>query len=108
MSAVAAEAGRATGQENGRLVVEGALTFATVPDVLPPSAAWIQQGSGDIQVDLNGVTRTDSAGLALLVEWLQLALARGRPIRFVHVPEQVQSLIRVNGLGAALGINNDG
>lgn len=105
MSAVSAESGRVIGQGDGRLVVEGALTFATVPDVLSPSAVWIQQGSGDISVDLNGVTRTDSAGLALLVELLQLAQARGRSVRFVHVPEQLHSLIRVNGLGAALGIS---
>jgi phospholipid transport system transporter-binding protein len=44
------------------------------------------------------VTLTDSAGLALMIEWLQLARAAKHEIVFTNIPEQMRDLIRVNGL----------
>lgn len=108
MSAVAAiEVGHATPQGDGTLVVDGVLTFDTVPNVLQQSASWIQKPGGAITVDLHGVVRADSAGLALLVEWLRLARIKNRELKFTNVPEQVRSLIRVNGLDRALGFDNN-
>ena len=103
-----AEGGEATAslQGDGVLAVRGALTFATVPDLYPQSEAWMRDSAGPVAVDLQDVQRADSAGLALLVEWLRLARASGRELRFINVPEQVRSLVRVNGLGRALQINN--
>jgi phospholipid transport system transporter-binding protein len=90
--------------DNGTLAVSGALTFSTVPDVWQQSAEWLRRSDGPSTIDLNDLRRTDSAGLALLVEWLRLATAAGRSLRFVNIPEQVRSLIRVNGLGKALNV----
>jgi phospholipid transport system transporter-binding protein len=52
------------------------------------------------------VSRADSAGLALLVEWQRLARRAGRELRFTDIPEQVQSLIHVSGLSQAFGLND--
>ena len=81
--------------------VSGVLTFDTVPDLFRQSAAWFA-GSGDLLIDLAGVTRADSAGLALMLEWLRRARALNRPLRFTSIPAQVQTLIRINGLEGAL------
>jgi phospholipid transport system transporter-binding protein len=81
--------------------VSGALTFDTVPAVYEQSAAWFA-GEGELVIDLSQVARADSAGLALMLEWLKRAAARNRTVRFTGMPEQVQTLIRINGLQAAL------
>jgi phospholipid transport system transporter-binding protein len=81
--------------------VSGALTFDTVPGLFQTSRAWFT-GEGELFIDLSRVARADSAGLALLIEWLRRAKAANRPLRFTGMPAQVQTLIRVNGLADAL------
>lgn len=81
--------------------VAGDLSFETVPALYRDSAGWFA-GDGELEIDLGGVTRTDSAGLALLLEWLRRARAVKRPLRFANIPDQVQTLIRINGLTDAL------
>ena len=81
--------------------VTGALTFETVPGLYQSSASWFA-GAGDLTIDLAQVERTDSAGLALLIEWLRRAQAANRKLRFANIPTQVQTLIRINGLQDAL------
>ncbi len=81
--------------------VGGELTFQTVPGLYRESAGWFA-GEGELVIDLAAVTRADSAGLALLVEWLKRARLARRPLRFVGVPAQVSTLIRVAGLADAL------
>jgi phospholipid transport system transporter-binding protein len=94
----------ATMDDDGTLTVSGVLSFDTVPDVFAKSAAWVQKSQGAITIDLKNVNRADSAGLALLVEWLQLARRRNLSLTFTNVPEQVRSLARVNGLSNAIGV----
>jgi phospholipid transport system transporter-binding protein len=81
--------------------VAGALTFETVPGLYQSASNWFA-GAGDLTIDLAQVTRTDSAGLALLIEWLRCARAANRTLRFANIPAQVQTLIRINGLQDAL------
>lgn len=104
MTATGGNGARAIVDGDGTLRIEGALTFDTVPDVLRQSAEPIQRTGGAVRVDLQAVTRADSAGLALLVEWLHLARSKSRELTFVNVPEQLRSLIRVNGLEESLGV----
>jgi phospholipid transport system transporter-binding protein len=81
--------------------VSGPLTFETAPGWYQSSSAWFKAG-GDLIIDLAQVSRTDSAGLALMIEWLRRAKAANCKLRFVGIPAQVQTLIRVNGLQHAL------
>lgn len=77
--------------------ISGALTFETVPDLYKASGAWFEV-EGDLTLDLAQVTNADSAGLALLLEWLRRARAAKRNLRFANIPAQVQSLMRINNL----------
>ena len=86
---------------NPARAIDGELTFATVPDRLVSSKDWFT-GTGEMVFDLAGVTRADSAGLALLIEWLRRAQAANRTLHFANIPAQVQTLIRINGLQDAL------
>jgi len=77
--------------------IQGALTFDTVPDWFAKGSGWFS-GDSELIIDLSGVTRADSAGLALLIEWLRLARSAKRPLRFTNIPDQVLTLTRINGL----------
>ena len=55
---------------------------------------------------LKGVTRADSAGLALLLEWLRRSERAGCSISFVNVPEQLMSIARICGLEGILPLSH--
>lgn len=78
--------------------LQGALTLDTLPALLGRSAALCGVGT----LDLSGVTRADSAGLAFLLRLQRQATATGRPLRFAGAPAQVQRLAEFLGLGAML------
>lgn len=88
-------------EHGGRYQVSGPLTFDTVLELVPMSADWSVQ-RGPLVVDLANVGRADSAGLALLVEWLRAAHAAGRPLTFAHVPRKLQTLIEVSDLAGVI------
>jgi len=77
--------------------VSGPLTFDTVTELYRSSAPWFA-GKPELVVDCSGVTRIDSAGLALMVEWLRQARDTKCALRFRNLPEQVLTLVRINGL----------
>jgi phospholipid transport system transporter-binding protein len=89
---------------DGTAEVSGELTFATVPAYLQGNGALFA-GRGDLTIDLRGVMRADSAGVALLVEWLRLARAAGRTLRYRNLPPQVDALVRVSGLEKAFALD---
>jgi phospholipid transport system transporter-binding protein len=81
--------------------VVGALTFETVPSLYLNASGWFA-GPDDLIIDLSKVERADSAGLALLIEWLRHAQTENIKLRYANIPEPVQTLIRINGLQDAL------
>jgi phospholipid transport system transporter-binding protein len=86
------EAGRAAFEvlaERSRVV--GSLEFTTVSALLPPGTAAILGGRAAV-IDLAAVTGSDSSGLALLIEWLSVAKAAQRPLRYENIPEQLHQL----------------
>ena len=90
---------RATGQ----FAVVGELTFDSVPD-LWQQAVKLFANSPDLQLDLSGVTRSDSSGVAMLVGWLREARERQREVSFINTPDQMTAIIRVSGLEQVLPI----
>ena len=75
---------------------EGELTFATVAGML--TAGPKVDPTRPAIVDLSGLTRGDSAGLSLLVEWQAAARASGGVLRYTGLPENFARLTRVAGL----------
>jgi phospholipid transport system transporter-binding protein len=53
-------------------------------------------------IDLSGVTAGDSAGLAVLVEWMSAARARGASVRYASVPAQIVAIARISDLEGLL------
>jgi phospholipid transport system transporter-binding protein len=80
----------------GSYRLEDALTFATVPMLRQPGLDLIAAASGDVEFDLECVPLTDSAGLALLIDWLAEARARQRTLRYLKVPEALRALAELS------------
>jgi phospholipid transport system transporter-binding protein len=77
----------------GRFALNGEMTFETAERILLASEEPFEQHTR-IEVDLGGVTKADSAGLALLLEWITWANHTVREIRFISMPERVTAIAR--------------
>lgn len=73
----------------------GELSFATVGALLTEFNQRATQTPPQV-LDLCDVTRTDSAGLALLIELLKQS--KETPITFRNMPAQMHSLATVSGV----------
>ena len=87
--------------------VSGAMTFDSV------NALWRESdemfsGEDVAEIDLREVTHTDSAGLALLVEWLREAGRRGGRVEFLNLPAQMIALADAANLQPVLMGNRGG
>ncbi|WP_116808535.1 STAS domain-containing protein [Steroidobacter cummioxidans] len=80
---------------NGRFKVFGALNADTATDLLKRSDEAFKGGTA-LEIDLANVPEGDSAGLALMIEWLRLAKQRQQTIHFKNVPEQIAALARIS------------
>lgn len=82
--------------------VIGKMTFATVPELLNKSKEKFDTAGAEIIFDLNKVKHADSAGLALMLEWLRLAKVADKNIKFVKIPPQLLNLTEITGLSHIL------
>jgi phospholipid transport system transporter-binding protein len=97
---------RLTDQGGGDYRVEGDLSFATVADASKAMERLFTQG-GRFRFDLAGVGRADSAGVALLLEWLRQARDANAALHYVHLPEPLRAIARVSGVEALLMSGQD-
>jgi phospholipid transport system transporter-binding protein len=81
------------GGERSRVI--GALHFTTVSGLLAAGTDAIGRNEAGV-IDLAGVTVSDSAGLALLIEWLSVAKSASRALRYENIPSQLQQLARLS------------
>jgi phospholipid transport system transporter-binding protein len=79
----------------GRFRVSGIVDGTTAGDLLTQGVARFD-AEPRIDVDLGGVTESDSAGLALLIEWLRYAANAGKEIHFANIPGQIAALARIS------------
>ena len=92
MSGAVALAERAPGQ----FELTGALTFATARAAREAGlAAFGASSSREIQVDCGAAAAADSAGMAVLLDWMAFAKQSGRSLRFGRLPAQMQALARI-------------
>lgn len=87
---------------DGAFRVTGTLDFTTVPQVWKASQPLLRQAGSEPSVDLQGVTRVDSAGLALVLEWLALARQQRQGLRILRIPEKLLALARISETEAFL------
>lgn len=86
-----------TEQSPGYYTLEGRLTFASIDKETPRSFGYLK-GIDSICIDLAQVEATDSAGLALMVEWIRISRMSRVQLRFKNIPEQILALAKLSGL----------
>ncbi len=88
-------------QDTRTYSVHGVMTFDSVTDLWRQSMDMFS-GETVLQIDLAQVTHTDSAGLALLVEWMREASRQSARIDFLHLPAQMLALAEAANLEQVL------
>jgi phospholipid transport system transporter-binding protein len=95
--AVAAAAVELQESSPGKFAARGQLTFATASRARASGlTAFGDASSRELEVDCGGITSSDSAGMAVLLDWLAIAKRSGRSMHFGGLPEQVQALARIS------------
>lgn len=82
-------------QREKGMTISGSLIFANVTTLLEKGCALIKQhDGGSFVIDCSAITRIDSAGIALLLEWQRQSKNKNSVCRFVGLSNQAQSLIQ--------------
>ena len=74
--------------------VEGELDFNSAKLVLESVSPHIKENAS-LVIDLAGISRANSAGLALMIEWLATARRSGSTVTFHHIPDGLRQLASV-------------
>jgi len=81
----------------GRYCITGELNFRTVPQLADALESTFRD-IDEVVVDLGKIDRSDSAGVALLVEWVRTATRLHKQVHFQKIPDQMLSIARVSDL----------
>jgi len=87
-------------REDGRLVMHGRLTIATVPALF--EAGLQHLASEDLLVDFSQVEAVDSAAVSMLLGWLRAAQRSQHTLRVTGLPEDLLSLAHLYGVAELL------
>jgi len=92
-------------EDSGRFRLEGELSFVSVLAAMKKTAGYFASPVDKMVFDLAGITKADSAGLALLLEWLRLAGQGGVDLHYVNLPGQLLAMAHVAGVDDILIID---
>jgi phospholipid transport system transporter-binding protein len=82
---------------DGHYSAGGALTFATASRARALGAQLLKGVAGaPLEIDCAGVTAADSAGLAVLIDWLGMAKRAGARLRYSHLPAGLNALASIS------------
>lgn len=79
------------------LLVSGELNFETVVSLWEESLPLLAN-CPELCFDFSNITQSNSAGLALLLEWMKYAKQASKKITFSHLPMQLNSIASVAGV----------
>jgi len=85
----------------GEFQLSGIVDFESVPQLLRLTHTLFSNNH-DVTVNLCGVEQSNSAGLALVIHWLQLAKEKNLNIQFKNIPAQLQEIAKISGIESLL------
>jgi phospholipid transport system transporter-binding protein len=105
MQAAAANGVQVLERAPGHLVVSGALVFETARKARAAGLPFITaaQSGSQLEVDCAQVNESDSAGLAVLLDWLAQGDKRGAQLRFVNLPAGIRAAAAISEVESMLG-----
>ncbi len=86
-----------------KVLVAGELSFACAAAVVE-QAKRIFADLTELDIDLAEVTRSDSAGVAVLIDWMRYAKQNNKPVVFHNVPAQLIAIASASGLDEELPV----
>ncbi len=86
---------------DGNFRISGAMEFETAPEINDLSKKYFEPHS-IINIDFSGVDRSDSAGLALLLEWVNWAKFTAREIHYSELPRQIMAIAEISEVDSML------
>ena len=87
----------------GRIVVTGELTFATARDARQIGTLVLEgSGASNLVIDCAGVTRADSAGLAVLLDWLAWGRRKSRRLKLENLPQSLVAIAKISEVDGML------
>jgi phospholipid transport system transporter-binding protein len=87
----------------GRVTVTGELTFASARDARQLGLLVLESSRADrLVIDCAGVTRADSAGLAVLLDWLAWGRRKSRPVSLENLPPSLVAIARISEVDGLL------
>ena len=83
---------------------EGPLNLASMPRLLAETEAYAHQATlpDCLAIDFANVTEIDSSAVALMLHWRREAARRGKSLRYVHLPANLESLAELYGVAELL------
>ena len=82
---------------SGRIAVTGELTFASARDARQLGVLVLDSSRADrLVIDCGGVTRADSAGLAVLLDWLAWGRRKSRPVSLENLPPSLVAIAKIS------------
>lgn len=80
-------------------VLQGPLNVQTIRRIWRKGHTLIDHTRANhIELNLQDLTHSDSASVALLLDWLRYAKAQDKTLHLHHVPEKMQEIIRLSNL----------
>ncbi len=86
----------------GRFKLSGDLDLTSVPALAREGRRLWADGASQITIDLADVGRSNSAAVALLLEWSSQARRADARLRFVHWPDAMARIADLCNLGDVL------
>jgi len=87
----------------GHYILKGQLNFDSVPELWNENKSLLfDDESNTLEINLSQLERSDSSGLAILVEWYREAEQRNKKITFLNMPAQMYDMARISGLDEIL------
>jgi phospholipid transport system transporter-binding protein len=87
----------------GRITVTGELTFASARDARQLGVLVLDSSRTDrLVIDCAGVTRADSAGLAVLLDWLAWGRKKSRTISLENLPPSLVAIAKISEVDGLL------
>jgi phospholipid transport system transporter-binding protein len=88
---------------DGRVTVTGDLTFASARDARQLGVLVLEGSRAQrIVIDCSGVTRADSAGLAVLLDWLAWGRRMKRTVSFENLPASLVAIAKISEVDGLL------
>jgi phospholipid transport system transporter-binding protein len=85
-----------TTKSDNLVLLSGDLTFATITQKTVHLINF-KKMNPRIVIDLAQIKSSDSAGLALLIEWLKISRIEQKQLRFNSIPAQLLTLAKLSG-----------